>query len=206
MVERPVLLVPGAGGTPLYFTLLGRSLARDGFRPVAVELPLFGLARVEMLAEALAETARRTLRRTGARKLGIVAHSLGGLAARHYIEFLGGDRHVRRLVTLGTPHRGTWSALPWLWHPLARQLLPGSEFLTGLNARPPSVPTTCVAAAFDEYSVPFWNSHLPGADNRTALCGHAGLLAHPGVHRWVREGLAREPDRSGRKPIPSRSP
>lgn len=199
---RPVLLVPGAGGSPLYFALLGRRLARDGFRPVAADPPLLGLGRVEATAESLAEQARRT----GARKLDIVAQSAGGLAARYYIEFLDGARHVGRLVTLGTPHRGTWFAFPWFWYPLGRQVLPDSAFLKELNARPPSVPTTCIAAALDTVCIPWWSAHLPGASNRTAPCGHGGLLVHPGVYRWVREALATQPDLSGRRPIPPALP
>lgn len=190
-MAHPVLLVPGAGGSPHYFALLARRLARDGFRPFPFQAPLFGLGRVEATAGALAEEARRTLRRTGARKLDIVAQSAGGLAARFYIEFLGGARHVGRLVALGTPHRGTWFAHPWSWYPLGQQVLPNSALLNELNGRPPSVPTTCVAAAFDTVCIPWWSAHLPGAENRTAFCGHGGLLAHPEVYRWVREGLAR---------------
>jgi pimeloyl-ACP methyl ester carboxylesterase len=41
-----------------------------------------------------------------ARKVDIVAHSMGGLVARIYIQELGGDKRVDRLVMMGTPHRG----------------------------------------------------------------------------------------------------
>jgi pSer/pThr/pTyr-binding forkhead associated (FHA) protein len=37
----------------------------------------------------------------------IIAHSMGCLIARHYIERLGGKRHVERVVLLGGPHAGT---------------------------------------------------------------------------------------------------
>lgn len=39
--------------------------------------------------------------------LRIVAHSLGGLVSRYYIERLGGDKLVSHLVILGTPNAGT---------------------------------------------------------------------------------------------------
>jgi pimeloyl-ACP methyl ester carboxylesterase len=41
--------------------------------------------------------------------LDIVAHSMGGLVSRWFIEREGGHQVVRRLVTLGTPHLGS----PW---------------------------------------------------------------------------------------------
>lgn len=36
----------------------------------------------------------------------IIAHSMGGLIARHYINYLGGGENVLGLFTLGTPHKG----------------------------------------------------------------------------------------------------
>jgi pimeloyl-ACP methyl ester carboxylesterase len=41
----------------------------------------------------------------------IVAHSMGGIVARLYIQGLGGSTRVKRLITLGTPHRGSAEAL-----------------------------------------------------------------------------------------------
>jgi hypothetical protein len=40
-----------------------------------------------------------------------ICHSMGGLVARWYIEREGGAGHTRKLVTIGTPHRGALSAL-----------------------------------------------------------------------------------------------
>lgn len=55
-------------------------------------------------------------RRSGAAdaKVILIAHSMGGLAARYYLEVLGGWRKCRLLVTLGTPHRGTVRALNYI--------------------------------------------------------------------------------------------
>lgn len=61
-----------------------------------------------------------------ARPLTIVAHSMGGLISRYYIERLGGASAVRNLVTVGTPHAGSPEALliPTNLPSLARYLLP----------------------------------------------------------------------------------
>lgn len=40
-----------------------------------------------------------------------VCHSMGGLIARHYVERLGGHETARRVITLGTPHRGSLDGL-----------------------------------------------------------------------------------------------
>jgi Lecithin:cholesterol acyltransferase len=44
-------------------------------------------------------------------KLVLVAHSMGGLISRYFLECLDGWRDTRTLVTFGTPYRGSVSAL-----------------------------------------------------------------------------------------------
>lgn len=43
----------------------------------------------------------------GNKNIDIVAHSMGGLVARVAIEKYGCDKYVRKIITLGTPHKGT---------------------------------------------------------------------------------------------------
>ncbi len=47
-------------------------------------------------------------------KLIVLAHSMGGLVARYYLEVLGGWRDCRALFTFGTPFCGSASALEYL--------------------------------------------------------------------------------------------
>lgn len=44
----------------------------------------------------------------------IIAHSMGGLVARYYLEVLGGWPDCKLLVTFGTPHRGSVKALDYI--------------------------------------------------------------------------------------------
>lgn len=41
----------------------------------------------------------------------LIAHSMGGLISRYYVEVLGGWRTCRALITVGSPHRGAVGAL-----------------------------------------------------------------------------------------------
>jgi hypothetical protein len=43
----------------------------------------------------------------GRKNIDIVAHSMGGLVARVAIEKYGCDKYVRKVITLGTPHKGS---------------------------------------------------------------------------------------------------
>jgi len=47
-------------------------------------------------------------------KVILIAHSMGGLVARYYLEVLGGWQDCKALITFGTPHRGAPSALEML--------------------------------------------------------------------------------------------
>jgi pimeloyl-ACP methyl ester carboxylesterase len=47
-------------------------------------------------------------------KLVLIGHSMGGLVSRYFIECLGGWQVTRTLMTLGTPHRGSLSAVGFL--------------------------------------------------------------------------------------------
>ncbi len=47
-------------------------------------------------------------------KLILVAHSMGGLVSRYFLEVLGGWRSTRALITFGTPYSGSLNALNFL--------------------------------------------------------------------------------------------
>jgi hypothetical protein len=47
-------------------------------------------------------------------KVVFLAHSMGGLVARYYLECLEGWRYTRKLITFGTPYRGSLNALDFL--------------------------------------------------------------------------------------------
>lgn len=47
-------------------------------------------------------------------KVILVAHSMGGIVARHYLEVLGGWEDCKALITFGTPFRGSVKSLDFL--------------------------------------------------------------------------------------------
>lgn len=55
-------------------------------------------------------------------KVTIIAHSMGCLVSRYYVERLGGEAHTERLILLGGPHYGAPKILPALL--FGRGLLP----------------------------------------------------------------------------------
>src|SRR5690606_25382603 len=65
----------------------------------------------------------RTLEESGAEQVNLVGHSMGGLVARALLQTSAG-RRVQRLLTLGTPHRGSFAPVQAVRgvYPLVRRL------------------------------------------------------------------------------------
>jgi pimeloyl-ACP methyl ester carboxylesterase len=70
--------------------------------------------RLKTLVEPALERWRGQSGRQAAAKVVFVCHSMGGLVARWYVQREGGAEVTRKLVTLGTPHRGAMSVLEQL--------------------------------------------------------------------------------------------
>ncbi len=98
----PVVLVHGLGGARSNFLVLRSFLASRGVRNFASfsSPPRIDYQR---LVPRLARQIEEVCRNTGAPRVDVVGHSLGGLVARHLVE-LGDGSRVRRLVTLGSPY------------------------------------------------------------------------------------------------------
>jgi pimeloyl-ACP methyl ester carboxylesterase len=61
----------------------------------------------------------RKLTNNGDAKLILLCHSMGGLVARHFLEVLNGRELTSKLITIGTPYRGSVNALDALANGLA---------------------------------------------------------------------------------------
>ena len=128
----PILLIHGIMDNRSVFTVFRRALHRRGFGVVhAVNYGLF-TGDLRDAARELRDHVERLCEETGADKVHIVGHSLGGVIARYYVQRMGGSARVDTLVTLGSPHAGTLGAylIPTA---LGRQLRPGSPLLTELE-------------------------------------------------------------------------
>lgn len=126
------------------------------------------------------------LKRTGASKINIVGHSMGGLSTRYYIKFLGGVNVVDNYIALGTPQHGTILST-------VGDMRPGSPFLLTLNSGDPTpgaVKYTTICSPIDELVQPLAYCQLNGADNRIVYSGHIGLLTNTQAYNIVKTKLA----------------
>jgi triacylglycerol esterase/lipase EstA (alpha/beta hydrolase family) len=177
----PVLLVPGWLDDAEELAPVRARLLEDGWPAELVSGVTFtdpvGSNAVNAFQVARAVDALRT--RTGADRIDVVAHSMGGLAVREYLRAWGDGAGVRRAVYLGTPHRGTLTAT-LAWGESAREMVPGSDFLDRLNGHgiPSGLEVLAIRTPVDLNVVPSSSAMLPGARNVEICCpSHHGLLS-----------------------------
>lgn len=132
--DTPVLLVHGYGHNRSGWFLLDRTLRQAGFSSVhTMNYVAWGREGVPELAARLAARVDEIRRLTGADKVHVVGHSMGGVLLRYYVQELGGDAFVETAVTIASPHQGTVAASMAMGAG-ARDLRPGSPVMRRLDA------------------------------------------------------------------------
>jgi len=185
--RRPLLLVHGVGVNDGVWFALRRNLWRRGLGPVYTINYGPPLAGIEHFAGQLAARIEAICAATGAERVALIAHSMGGLVARAYLRRFGAAR-VEQLITIGTPHHGSMLAYTFPGCCLA-QMHPGNPWLVELNreesARAP-VPITSIWSRHDSMVAPQGSSVLRNAEN-IALVGiaHNALLGEKAVVELV---------------------
>jgi triacylglycerol esterase/lipase EstA (alpha/beta hydrolase family) len=132
---------------------------------------------------------------TGAAKVDIVTHSMGGLSSRYYLKNLGGSGVVDDWVSLGGPNHGTnWAYACYVFSAGCRDMIPGSSFLNNLNATdetPGAVNYGTFWSSCDEIINPDSSVLLSGATNTGVGClGHSALRTDANVFTQVRNFVA----------------
>jgi pimeloyl-ACP methyl ester carboxylesterase len=115
--------------------VLASRLARAGLGPI-VGFEYWTLGRTAAGARQLGWFVDQVRETTGAAEVDLIGHSMGGVVGRYYITLAGGDRFVKNLVTIGSPHWGTDVSAIGVGHP-TRELLFGSKLVARLTAAPP---------------------------------------------------------------------
>jgi triacylglycerol lipase len=173
--RRGVVLVHGfMCNRGMWASWMQRLRAR-GVPHIAITLsPTFG--SIDDYAATVGDAVQRMQRATGLAPI-VVAHSMGGLATRAWLRSAGERRHTmaHRIVTMGTPHRGT---LVGAYNPAANvtQMGLGSAWLADL-ARSETTALRqrfiCFYSHCDNVVFPASTATLPDADNR-----HVRATAH----------------------------
>jgi pimeloyl-ACP methyl ester carboxylesterase len=203
--RTPIVLLHGFLDNRGAFSRFRRSLRRRGFACVhAVNYnPL--LDDVRTAAAQVAMEIDRIREHTGADRVHVVGHSLGGIVARYHVQRLGGHAAVDTVATLGSPHGGSAIA-GWLPGPLGRQLRPGSDLLVELAEPAPQCRTRflVVWSRLDQVMIPRTTARLRHPDLHIEELelrdvGHATLPLDGRVAHWVAARLARSAPHGSRR-------
>ncbi|MEY2468053.1 MAG: hypothetical protein QOF21_751 [Actinomycetota bacterium] len=198
-LDTPVLLVHGYGHNSSAWFMLRKALRRAGFTSVHTMNYNPLLHDIPEIAEKLSNRVEMIRGLTGADKVNLVGHSLGGVVSRWYVQEMDGDLKVNTAITLSSPHKGTIAA----WAPpgrTARECRPRSSILRRLNDR--ALPTQVRWVAFygdtDMLVQPthFGRIDVPALNARNVLVpgmGHMGMLLDGDVVNQVVEELLRPP-------------
>jgi len=185
----PLLLVPGWGDDASNLATLRERLVDEGWPDSTVVSLTFvdPVGSNRRHAAEVAEAVARLRALTGAPRVDILAHSMGGLAVRRYL-YDGGQDAVRKVAFLATPHHGT--RLAYLgWGQGAREMEPGSPFLLDLRkARPvpDGVDAITIRTPIDLHILPQESAELDGVPDVPVCCPtHAGLLEDEPTFRVI---------------------
>lgn len=173
----PVLLIHGYMCNRGTWWWLHRKLMAAGFVIGTINLkpPLGG---IDAFAAQLHARVEALCAETGAKQLVLVGHSMGGLVARAYLRQNGAAR-VAKLVTLASPHHGTWLARYGLGRN-AREMRPGSGWIRALEASDPGVPMLSIWTPTDNFVAPQDSSRLAGAREQIVpALSHLAMLFSP---------------------------
>jgi len=188
--RRGVVLVHGFVCNRGFWTPWLHRLRAEGRAVMAVNLePVFG--SIDAYAPVIEAAVRRVRAATG-RPPVLVCHSMGGLVARAWLRQQGRNDVAAHVVTIGSPHRGTWLAnLGYV--PSSVQMRIDSDWIKELGrgwGLQEGARFTCWYSNCDNIVMPPSTATLPGADNRLLPgAAHIDLAFRPQVMQHTCELL-----------------
>ena len=182
----PILFIHGYFCNQAVWQPLMAEAARRGHACAAVNLePVF--AGIDDYAPRIEAAFSALLAAQGATCAAVVAHSMGGLAARAWMRQHGHER-VARLVTIGTPHAGTVLAA-FASGANGKQMRRGSLWTATLAAAEPPERRARISAIWshhDNVVAPQSSGALEGAHNLAISGhGHVSMVYSAQVHELV---------------------
>jgi triacylglycerol lipase len=133
-VYDPILFVHGWEGNAQTFATYDAWFQQKGWPISRLYLWSYDTNQSNAVtAQEISSKVDTLLKATGASKVDIVTHSMGGLSSRYYLKNLGGTSKVDEWVSLGGPNHGTDTAL-FCFYQGCKDMQTNSTFLQALNS------------------------------------------------------------------------
>lgn len=192
----PLVLVHGLWDDPRLFRRLIAELDGRRGEPLVPHLPhRLGATGLETLAEQL---GREIVARYGPdQPVDLLGFSMGGVIARTWVQAFGGQARTRRLISVGSPQRGTLAAqlVPRLLLAGIADMKIGSALLRRLeNDQRSLAGVDCLSywCLLDSMIIPSWRGVLPvGPVVRLPVWDHKHLILHPAALGPISRDLIR---------------
>jgi triacylglycerol lipase len=193
-LHDPIVFVHGWNGNSRDWSPMLRRFRAAGWMPNELYTIDYPPTRSNVeVAQALRARVDSVLDATGATRVDLVTHSMGGLSSRHYLKELGGEAKVDAWVSLAGPNHGSTYAVFCRDAPCV-EMRPESDFLTALNEgdeTPGAVRYATWWSTCDELVDPPTSVPLAGATNvRTGCLLHSQILTDARVFLQVRDWIA----------------
>lgn len=193
LAHDPILFVHGWNSNSSTWTTMYNRFLADGY--TAAELNNWSYNYSQSNATTAAEIQTKVnsiLSATGAAKVDIITHSMGGLSSRYYLKNLDSTK-VDEWVGLGNPNHGTDTA-NFCFSTACKEMRIGSAFLASLNAgdeTPGAVNYREWWSPCDSIINPDTSPPLAGAVNtQTACLSHGDLHENATVYGQIKAFIA----------------
>ena len=191
--STPVIFVHGYTGNASNWTTALSVFRAGGFsRLYTYDYNWAGSNQIS--AAGLRDRVNQIKAQTGASKVAIVNHSMGGMVTRYYLENLGGAANVSHVASIAGANHGTTFAGACLINISCVEMYPGSVFILGLAAgdeTPGSARYRTWYSACDGIIIPYTSTRLDGATNTNVACQtHIGFLTDTVVLTQIRQFIA----------------
>lgn len=193
----PVVLVPGFFTNRGYLYAWRKYLLRNGYGKVYCVSPEPIFAGVEPNAEHLSRFVDEVLAETGAPRVILIGHSMGGLVIRLYLHRFGGLAKAALAMAVGSPFKGTVLAEGKdKLGPIVAQLTNGNPWAMALvaeaEAQPCPIPFIAIWSPHDSIVSPQDNSRVAAHYGREITLpgmAHMEMVNSPQVMRVLKQEL-----------------
>ncbi len=183
----PVLLVHGYACNHRVWDKVAKTLRQAGHPVLAIDLePLF--TSIDDYAPLIERAVAHLSGQTGAPRVVLVGHSMGGLAIRAWLR-AHGTAQVAKVITLGTPHQGT-RVPQWFSTPNGAQMAYRSPWVTTLAQSETPAQRQLMQLALTHHDNIVHPQREQVLDGTTVTefsgIGHLQMCLEDGVIDWLR--------------------
>lgn len=192
--RQPIVLVHGLGGSAADWGPVLARLRADGWIDRELSAGTYSpTISNTAIAAQIGDKIDSVLLATGWDKVDLVTYSMGSLSSRFYLKSLGGVAKVDAWVSIAGPNHGTQTATQCAQVPACAEAVPGSAFLTALNAddeTPGSVRYATWWSPCDGTIIPPESTMLSDAMNTETACLTHATMFTESIYQQVRAFIA----------------